>query len=95
MFELRFHPAVKRDLKKIGKSVAREIKDKHFKNIKENPSASENLSHMFKGLKSYHFKSGTAEYRIIYEIYQNKNIVIVLLIGKRENLYSKLKRRVG
>ncbi len=24
MFELRFHPAVKRDLNKIGKSVARE-----------------------------------------------------------------------
>jgi addiction module RelE/StbE family toxin len=95
MFELRFHPAVKRDLKKIGKSVAREIKDKHFRNIKKNPSASENLSHMFKGLKSYHFKSGTVEYRIIYEIYQNENIAIVLLIGKRENLYSKLKRRVG
>ena len=82
MFELIFHPAVKRDLKKIGKSVSREIKDKHFRNIKENPSASENLSHMFRGLKSYHFKSGTVEYRIIYEIYQNENIVIVLLIGK-------------
>jgi len=50
---------------------------------------------MFKGLESYHFKSGTVEYRIIYEIYQNEHIVIVLLIGKRENLYSKLKRRVG
>jgi len=95
MFELKFHPAVKRDLKKIGKSVAREIKDKHFRNIKENPSTSENLSHMFKGLKAYHFKSGTVEYRIIYEIYEDENIVIVLLIGKRENLYSKLKRRIG
>lgn len=27
MFELKFHPAVKRDLKKVGKSVAREIKE--------------------------------------------------------------------
>ena len=94
MFELRFHPAVKRDLKKIGKSVAREIKDKHFRNIKENPSISENLSHIFKGLQSYHLKSGTVEYRIIYEIHQDENLVIVLLIGKRENLYSKLKRRI-
>jgi mRNA-degrading endonuclease RelE of RelBE toxin-antitoxin system len=49
---------------------------------------------MFKGLKSYHLKSGTVEYRIIYEFYQDENIVIVLLIGKRENLYSKLKRRI-
>lgn len=95
MFEIKFHPAVKRDLKKIGKSVAIEIKDEHFRNIKENPSTSENLSHMFKDLKSYHFKSGTVEYRIIYEIYKNENIVIVLLIGKRENLYSKLKRWIG
>jgi len=95
MFELKFHPAVKRDLKKIGKSVAREIKDKYFRNIKENPYTAENLSHMFKGLKSYHFKSGTVEYRIIYEIYEYENIVIVLLIGKRENLYSKLERRIG
>ena len=96
MFELKFHPAVKKkDLKKIEKSAAREIKDKHFRNIKENPSTAENLSHMFKGLKSYHFKSGTVEYRIICEIYEYENIAIVLLIGKRENLYSKLKRRIG
>jgi len=39
--------------------------------------------------------SGTVEYRIIYEIYEHENIAIVLLIGKRENLYSKLKRRIG
>ncbi|MEA1945380.1 MAG: hypothetical protein U9N07_08670 [Euryarchaeota archaeon] len=44
MFELKFHPAVKRDLKKIGKSVAWEIKNEHFINIKENPSAAENLA---------------------------------------------------
>jgi len=94
MFELKFHPAVKRDLKKVGKSVAGEIKDKHFVNIKENPSASENLLHIFTGLKSYHFKAGDVEYRIIYEIHEVENIVIVLLVGKRENLYSKLKRRI-
>ncbi len=47
MFELKFHPAVKKDLKKIGKSAAREIKDKYFRNIKENPSTAENLSHTF------------------------------------------------
>jgi len=94
MFELKFHPAVKRDLKKIEKSVAREIRNEHFMSIKENPSAEETLLHIFKGLKSYHFKAGSVEYRIIYEIHEHENIVVVLFIGKRENLYSKLKRRI-
>ncbi len=58
MFELIFHPAVKKDLKKIEKSVADEIRGRHFVRIKENPFAAENLLHIFKGLKSYHFKSG-------------------------------------
>ena len=93
MFDLIFHPAVKKDLKKIEKSVADEIRGRHFVRIKENPFAAENLLHIFKGLKSYHFKSGNTEYRIIYEVYEDKNVIAVLLIGKREHLYEKLRRR--
>ncbi|NOR77769.1 MAG: type II toxin-antitoxin system mRNA interferase toxin, RelE/StbE family [Methanophagales archaeon] len=93
MFELRFHPAVKKDLKKIEKSVADEIRGSHFVKIKKNPFVAENLLHVFKGLKSYHFKSGNTEYRIIYEVYKDENIILVLLIGNREHLYEKLRRR--
>lgn len=95
MFELRFHPAVRKDLKKIKKSVVKEIKDRHFMKLREDPFAAEDLWHIFKGLKSYHFKSENTEYRIIYEIYEDEKIVAVLLIGKREHLYEKLKRRIG
>lgn len=95
MFELRFHPAVKKDLKKIKKSVVKEIKERHFTKLRDDPFAAENLWHIFKGLKSYHFKSENTEYRIIYEIYEDINVVAVLLIGKREQLYEKLNRRIG
>lgn len=48
MFELRFHPAVKKDLKKIEKSVADEIRGSHFVKIKEHPFVAENLLYIFK-----------------------------------------------
>ncbi|RLG35259.1 hypothetical protein DRN97_00400 [Methanosarcinales archaeon] len=39
MFELRFHPAVRKDLKKIKKSVVKEIKDRHFMKLREDSFA--------------------------------------------------------
>ena len=63
--------------------------------LRDDPFAAESLWHIFKGLKSYHFKSENTEYRVIYEIYEDKNVVAVLLIGKREQLYDKLSRRIG
>ena len=95
MFELRFHPAVRKDLKKIERSVVKELKDKHFPKIQEDPFTAENLLHVFKGLSSYHFRAGNTDYRIIYEIYEDDNIAVVLLVGKREHLYEKLQRRLG
>ena len=49
MSELRFHPAVKKDLKKIKKSVVKEIKERHFTKLRDNPFAAQNLWHIFKG----------------------------------------------
>jgi len=46
------------------------------------------------GIYSYHFKKGNAQYRISYTIDKTEKIVYILMIGKRENFYQILRRRL-
>ncbi len=51
-----FHPQFKSDLKKIDKSVAKEIKEKHLDIILSDPMANELLKGKLSHILSYHFK---------------------------------------
>ena len=51
-----FHPKFKSDLKKIDKSVVKEIKEKHLDVILEDPRKSETLKGKLSHLYSYHFQ---------------------------------------
>jgi len=48
----------------------------------------------FGGLWSYHVSYHGGEYRIVYEIYPQDGIVLVIMIGSREGFYKALRRRV-
>ena len=54
VFVESFHPQFKSDLKKIDKSVAKEIKDKHLDIISSNPMDFERLKGKLSYLYSYH-----------------------------------------
>ncbi|MEW6108881.1 MAG: type II toxin-antitoxin system mRNA interferase toxin, RelE/StbE family [Nitrospirota bacterium] len=94
MFELKAIKTVKKDLKSLHPKLAKEIKSQHFKKIKESPFESFELGYSFKGLRSYHFNFEGTSYRIIYEVFEKDRLVVVIMIGKRENFYEKLKRRL-
>ena len=87
--------AVRRDLKKLPKAVAQEIGAVHFPAIKTDPFGTKTLKGPFKGLRSYHFSYAGTDYRIVYEIYEEDGILLILLIGKREGFYQVLRRRIG
>lgn len=93
MFELKAIKAVKKDLKSLHPKLTEEIKSCHFKKIKEFPHQSSELGYSFKGLKSYHFNFEGTAYRIVYEVFEKDKLVVVILIGTRENFYERLKRR--
>jgi addiction module RelE/StbE family toxin len=89
-----FHPKFKSDIKKIDKSVAKEIKDKHLDIILENPTEADRLKGQLSNLYSYHFQKNGTQYRIAYEILEDDKIVFHYMVATRENFYKKLEKRV-
>ena len=94
VFDERFHPKFKSDLKKIDKSVVKDIKNKHLDIISSNPIKYDRLKGKLSHLYSYHFKKNSTEYRIAYEVLENDSIVFYYMTAKRENFYKKLENRL-
>ncbi len=93
-FADEYHPRVKRDLRKIDKSVESEVKDIHIPRILHDPYVADDLSGDLVGISSYHFKKGKIQYRISYIVDEEKKVVYILMIGKRESFYEILRRRL-
>jgi len=93
-FTDEYHPRVKRDLRKIDKSVESEVKDIHIPRILHDPYIAGELTGDLAGISSYHFKKGKVQYRISYIVDEEHKIVYILMIGKRESFYEMLRRRL-
>ena len=93
-FTDKYHPRVKRDLRKIDKSVESEVKDLHIPRILYDPYLADDLTGDLAGICSYHFKKGKVEYRISYIVDKEQKLVHILMIGKRESFYEILRRRL-
>lgn len=94
MFKDEYHPRVKNDLKQLDKTVRSEIISVLIPKILNDPFKGDSLSGDLTGIYSYHFRKNRADYRICYLVDPDENIVFVLMIGKRENFYKLLKRRL-
>jgi mRNA-degrading endonuclease RelE of RelBE toxin-antitoxin system len=89
--ELELSPAAMRDLKALPTRVQRDIAISHLPIIREKPyQAGKPLVGALYKERSYHF-SRKPEYRIIYFV--EDNLITVTLIGTRESIYKKAKRR--
>ncbi len=90
-YQLEISPAAKRDLKKLPNQVQKKIVFEHLPNIQDEPYfSSEPLIGTLKGERSYHF-GRKPEYRIIY--YLEDDLITVTIIGTREGIYKRAKRR--
>jgi len=94
MYRIESITAVKGDIRKLDRQLQRIIKEKHFANIEREPFNTVPLSYEFKGLWSYHFNYQGTQYRIVYEIYPEDQIVLVIMVGPREGFYQALRRRI-
>jgi mRNA-degrading endonuclease RelE of RelBE toxin-antitoxin system len=91
-----YHPKIKSDLKKLDKPVVRELFDTHVDKILQDPrQAGEALRGSFEGISSYHFRLNKVEYRIAFAVKEEAKTVYILMIGKRENFYEILRRRLS
>ena len=78
MYKDLYHPAVKKDLKKLDKSVRNNIKEKWIPKLLLKPFEGERLDDPLAGIRSYHFSIGRVQYRIAYSINENEHIIKIL-----------------
>lgn len=90
-----FHPKFKSDLKKIDKSVTKEIKEKHLDIILNNPMENEPLKGKLSHIRSYHFQKNSVQYRIAYEVLEDEEVLFHYMVATRENFYKKLENRIS
>jgi len=85
-YSVEFRPSVLKDLKRFPKRDLAKIKKK-IEEIGINlPSLS---TTKMKGNNSFH-KIRSGDYRIIYEIHDDKLVILVVKIGHRKDVYKKL-----
>lgn len=94
MFEDRYHPAVKKDLKKLDPTTRQDIRVALIPRLLSDPYCGEELTGILAGIRSFHFKIKAVDYRIAYAVKENEHIVDVLMIGKRQKFYQILTRRL-
>ena len=82
MYEITFDINAKRILKKLKKDEQKNILNK-IQKLKDNPNLGKRLSGNLYGLWKLRFD----KYRILYQIIENKLIIIILNIGHRKNIY--------
>lgn len=89
-WRFNFHPAVRKDLRRLSKEARRFILDSVLPKITTNPYGGESLHGPLKGFWKY--RGG--EYRIAYSCDEKRHEVVILEIGKRGGFYERFKRRL-
>jgi len=93
-FSIFYTSASKKDLKKLSKEIIEIIIKNHLPVLLNSHYNNERLSNPFKNCWKYAFPYKGTEYRIIYQVFNKELKILIILIGSRENLYKKLKRRI-
>lgn len=75
----------KKFLRKCEKDIYKRIV-KRIKELCENPFPSNSIK--IKGKKEKIFRIRVGNYRILYEVYSERNLILISEIGKRGNIYD-------
>ena len=85
-FKVLLHPKAAKELQKIEENV-------HIQIIESAKQLHENPDKIGKALKQSDFRNlRVGDYRVIYEIDQNKNQVVILFVGHRRKVYDDLSK---
>lgn len=86
-YELHFHPQALKEWKKLDTPVQLQFKNKLAKRL-ENPKVQSDKLRGYKNI--YKIKLKDVGYRLAYEVQEEKIIVLILKIGKRDKFYKNL-----
>jgi len=98
MYNFKFHPEAKEELKKLNNSI-QILFTKKLKQILNAPEIGIKLGNKnnlnLTGLKKVYFNN--KKHRIVYEIIEDKVIIYIIAVGKREDMevYKKANSRIN
>ena len=94
MYQVIYAKYVEKDLKHVDKAVVQEFKAKHLRSIQKDPySGAKRLQGILRIFLVYRFQVKGVSYRVAYQIFEQKLLVVLVSFGARENFYKELKRR--
>ncbi len=100
MAELRILPPAAKYLKKLKDKRLKELFREAVDRILDNPMIGEEKAGDLKGIRGYDIYYNRTNYELAYTVeYVQRNegqtgIVVVVLVGTRENFYDELKRYI-
>ena len=94
-YKLTFSPKAKKEWDKIGDTIKNQFKKKLLERL-ENPHVPADRLSGFSGV-FYKIKLRSVGYRLVYEVIEDKVIVYVLAVGKRERaeVYTAARDRLN
>lgn len=93
MYKIELTKKAHRDIKKLGKQAITKI-DACFEILEHSPHKGEKLKGVLKDYWKYKFSVTGISYRIVYQIFKKQLIVLIVMIGNRENFYKQLLKRL-
>ena len=90
MYEVSLEPPAERFLNKRDKAHQKRIISR-LRNLEENPKLGKPLKGNLAGLWTIRF----GDFRAVYQIKENKLLVLILDIGHRKIVYDKWKKLMG
>ena len=85
MFQTKFSKQAEKFLSKCEDELFRRIKKKS-NNLKTNPFPSD--AKRIQGYKKPIFRIRIGKYRVLYEIKESENLIVIVKIDKREKIYN-------
>lgn len=93
MYKIVYTNPVEKDIKSLSVEIRDVILNKYFPLLSKNPFCGKFLKGEFNKYLSYSFIYKSVEYRIIYQVFKDKLLILVVMVSSRENIYKRLKRR--
>lgn len=95
MYQIRIMPKAEKFIKKQKEKKLKEKIRIALLEIQKNPYIGEKKIGDLAGIYGFDLFYNKTNYEISYKIYEDKNIVVIILIGTRENFYEVLKSYIN
>jgi len=90
-YHILMAPSAHRRYKKFDALLKRRVREQVRKLAKE-PYHYRELKGPLKGIRPYHFEHEGTQYRIAYQILEDTNQIVIVLVKSRESFYKALWR---